>query len=114
MNVSQIIFDLGGTGNVAKKLKVQPSTISNWKKNNKIPNSYSEKVFCLISETKEKNLYNNFIIDNDFENLSSSKFYKILIIISGGVASYKSLELIRLFKKMNIETNVILTKSAQK
>ena len=31
-NISQLVFDLGGTGVVAKKLNLQPSTISNWKK----------------------------------------------------------------------------------
>ena len=114
MNVSQIIFDLGGTGNVAKILKVRSSTISNWKKNNKIPNSYSDKILYLISEIKEKKLNSDFIIDNNIKDLSNTKLHKILIIIAGGVASYKSLELIRLFKKLNIETDVILTKSAQK
>ena len=103
MNVSQIIFDLGGTGSVAKILKVRSSTISNWKKNNKIPNSYSDKILHLISEIKEKKLNSDFIIDNNVKNLSNSKLHKILIIIAGGVASYKSLELIRLFKKLSIE-----------
>ena len=114
MNVSQIIFDLGGTGSVAKILKVRSSTISNWKKNNKIPNSYSDRILDLISEIKEKKLNSDFIIDNNIKDLSNTKLHKILIIIAGGVASYKSLELIRLFKKLSIETDVILTKSAQK
>ena len=35
---------------------------------------------------------------------------KILLIISGGVAAYKSLELIRIFKKNNIKVQVVLTK----
>ena len=38
---------------------------------------------------------------------------KILIIICGGVSAYKSLELIRLFKKDNAEIKTILTKSAK-
>ena len=114
MNVSQIIFDLGGTGNVAKTLNIKPSTISNWKKNNKIPNSYSDKISYLISTTKDKQLNQNFVFENKNKSNLNYKLHKILIIISGGVASYKSLELIRLFKKMNIETDIILTKSAQK
>ena len=35
---------------------------------------------------------------------------KILLIISGGIAAYKSLELIRILKKDNIKVQVVLTK----
>ncbi|MDB9761565.1 bifunctional phosphopantothenoylcysteine decarboxylase/phosphopantothenate--cysteine ligase CoaBC [Alphaproteobacteria bacterium] len=35
---------------------------------------------------------------------------KILLIVSGGIAAYKSLELIRIFKKNNIKIQVVLTK----
>ena len=38
---------------------------------------------------------------------------KILFIICGGVSAYKSLEIIRLFKKYNAEIKTILTKSAK-
>ena len=36
--------------------------------------------------------------------------FKILLIVSGGIAAYKSLELIRIFKKNNIKVQVVLTK----
>ena len=39
---------------------------------------------------------------------------KILLIICGGISAYKSLELIRLFKKEKIQIKTILTKSAKK
>ena len=39
---------------------------------------------------------------------------KILLIICGGIASYKSLEIIRLIKKTNFKLDVVMTKSAQK
>ena len=38
---------------------------------------------------------------------------KILIIIGGGIAAYKSLDLIRLLSKENIEVRAILTKSGK-
>ena len=38
---------------------------------------------------------------------------KILLIICGGISAYKSLELIRLFKKQGAEIKTILTKSAK-
>ena len=43
-------------------------------------------------------------------NLSQKK---ILLIICGGISAYKSLELIRLLKKQDIEVKTILTKSAK-
>ena len=38
---------------------------------------------------------------------------KILFIICGGISAYKSLEIIRLFKKNNAEIKTILTKNAK-
>ena len=38
---------------------------------------------------------------------------KILFIICGGVSAYKSLEIIRLFKKGSYEIKTILTKNAK-
>ena len=38
---------------------------------------------------------------------------KILLIVCGGVSAYKSLEIIRLFKKSNAEIKTILTKGAK-
>ena len=39
---------------------------------------------------------------------------KILVIICGGIAAYKSLELLRLLKKNGVQIKTILTKSAEK
>jgi len=39
---------------------------------------------------------------------------KIILIIGGGIAAYKSLDLIRLFKKQNCEIKVVLTESGKK
>ena len=43
----------------------------------------------------------------------SLKNKKILIIIGGGIAAYKSLDLIRILKKNNVEIKIILTKSGK-
>ena len=43
----------------------------------------------------------------------SIKNKKILIIIGGGIAAYKSLDLIRLLKKNSNEIKTILTKSGK-
>ena len=46
--------------------------------------------------------------------MNNLKNKKILLIISGGIAAYKSLELIRLLKKLDAKLEVILTDSAKK
>ncbi len=113
INVPEIIFKLGGTGSVSKLLKTNPSTISNWKKSNKIPKSYLNKLEILLKE-RNLNIFsknkNNEILSPIFEK---SKF-NILIIITGGVACYKVLELLRLYHKNDFNIEVVLTKSAQK
>ena len=39
---------------------------------------------------------------------------KIILIIGGGIAAYKSIDLIRLFKKQNCEIKVVITESGKK
>jgi phosphopantothenoylcysteine decarboxylase/phosphopantothenate--cysteine ligase len=107
-NISNLISLLGGTGAIARKLDINPSAISNWKKQNKIPKTKYEAISKLslgLNINIEEYLY-----PNDYKG---SKF-SILLIICGGIASYKSLEIIRLIKKNNIELDVVMTKSAQK
>ena len=107
-DISNLISLLGGTGAIARKLDINPSAISNWKKQNKIPKTKYEAIskLCLdLNINIEEYLY-----PNDYKG---SKF-SILLIICGGIASYKSLEIIRLIKKNNIELDVVMTKSAQK
>tara|TARA_Y100000591_G_scaffold327531_1_gene352212 strand:- start:9 stop:1208 length:1200 start_codon:yes stop_codon:yes gene_type:complete len=45
--------------------------------------------------------------------MNKLKNKKILLVICGGIAAYKSLELIRLFKKMGASIKTVLTKNAQ-
>ena len=106
-NISQLIHLLGGTGVVADKLNIQPSAISNWKKHNKIPGSKQEAILKLSSDL-DINI-ENFLPKEKLHNIK----IKMLLIICGGIASYKSLEIIRLIKKTNIELDVVMTKSAQ-
>ena len=106
--ISQLISLLGGTGAVAEKLKIKPSAISNWKKLNKIPNTKHKDVLELSSYL-DVNI-EHFLPTQKFHNFK----FKVLLIISGGIASYKSLEIIRLIKKTDIELDVVMTKSAQK
>jgi phosphopantothenoylcysteine synthetase/decarboxylase len=106
--VSHLVTLLGGTGKVAQHLSIKPSAISNWKKLNKIPNN---KKNALQELGKNMNVRTEEFFTT--ENLSKYKA-NILLIIAGGIACYKSLEIIRLIKKTNIELDVAITKSAQK
>ena len=38
---------------------------------------------------------------------------KILLVIGGGISAYKALDLIRLFRKSDVEIKTILTKSGK-
>ena len=107
-NISQLISLLGGTGLVATKLKIKPSTVSNWRKLNKIPKKKIHAILSLCSGLKINT--EDFLPSKDLNNVN----VKILLIICGGIASYKSLEIIRLIKKTNIDLDVVMTKSAQK
>ena len=107
-NISQLIYLLGGTGIVATKLKIKPSTVSNWRKLNKIPKKKIHAILSLCSGLKINT--EDFLPSKDLNNVN----VKILLIICGGIASYKSLEIIRLIKKTNIDLDVVMTKSAQK
>ena len=92
---------------VAKRLNIKPSAISNWKKLNKIPNNKKNDLKMLGLEMNVRT--DQYLTSKNFSNLEGS----VLLIISGGIACYKSLELIRLLKKTNIELDVVITKSAQ-
>ena len=107
-NISQLISLLGGTGLVAKKLKIKPSTVSNWRKLNKIPKKKINAILSLCSGLKINT--EDFLPSKNLDCLNVN----ILLIICGGIASYKSLEIIRLIKKTNINLDVVMTKSAQK
>ena len=107
-NISQLIYLLGGTGLVAKKLKIKPSAVSNWRKLNKIPKN---KLNAILSLSSQHNINtDDFLPSHNLDNFN----IKILLIISGGIASYKSLEIIRLMKKANIDLDVVMTESAQR
>ncbi len=106
-NISTLISLLGGTGKIASKLDVNPSAISNWKKQNKIP---KKKQSAISKLSKELNIdMDEFLYPDDLKKFK----FSILLIICGGIASYKSLEIIRLLKQKNIELDVVMTTSAQ-
>ena len=105
--IPDLISTLGGTGQVAKYLNIKPSAISNWKKLSKIPKNKHEP---LLKLSKHLNInIEQFLIS---KKLTNTKF-NVLLIICGGIAAYKSLEIIRLIKNTEIDLDIVMTKSAQ-
>ena len=105
--IPDLISTLGGTGQVAKYLNIKPSAISNWKKLSKIPKNKQESLLKL-SQHLNINI-EQFLIS---KKLTSTKF-NVLLVICGGIAAYKSLEIIRLIKNTEIDLDIVMTKSAQ-
>ncbi len=81
INISELIFKLGGTGSVSKLLNTNPSTVSNWKKNNKIPKSYMNELDILL---KERNLitYTEYEDDKSITPIKKNSKFSILVVIS--------------------------------
>ena len=105
--ISDLISTLGGTGQVAKHLNIKPSAISNWKKLSKIP---KRKQVSLLKLSEHLNInIEQFLIPKKINNTK----YNVLLIICGGIAAYKSLEIIRLIKNTSIDLDIVMTKSAQ-
>ena len=105
--IPDLISTLGGTGQVAKYLNIKPSAISNWKKLSKIPKNKQES---LLKLSRHLNInIEQFLIS---KKLTNTKF-NVLLIICGGIAAYKSLEIIRLIKNTEIDLDIVMTKSAQ-
>ena len=94
--ISNLISLLGGTGQVAHHLNIKSSAISNWKKLNKIPKN---KYNSLIELSNYLNIdINSFLNTNNLNTMNLNKNINVLLIICGGIAAYKSLEIIRLIK----------------
>ena len=105
--ISDLVLTLGGTGQVAKYLNIKPSAISNWKKLSKIPKNKQEPLLKL-SKLLNVNI-DNFLASKKLNTTRA----KVLLIICGGIAAYKSLEIIRLIKDTEIDLDIVMTKSAQ-
>ena len=72
-SISEVIFRLGGTGVVSRLLNTNPSTVSNWKKNNKIPKSHLPKFYDLINNLN--NSKNEFSNNSLHDPLNSNAFF---------------------------------------
>ena len=118
MNLSAIITALGGRSSLQNLLNVGPSAISNYMSRGSLPNRAKPVVYAaLISKgynVRPDNL-EILTVPSKFKGteLSPNSRPRILIIVSGGIAAYKALEVIRLLKQLGAQVNTVLTENAK-
>ncbi len=115
MNIDNIINHLGGTAATQILLGVGPSAVSNYRMRGAFPEYARVKIWQAL---KARGIHVDPETLNIPETLESSecrltppKPPSLLLIISGGIAAYKALELIRRSKDKGWHVQVILTKS---
>ena len=116
MNVDAIIEILGGSAEVQTLLGVGASAISNYRKRGHFPKSKHPRLFQAlqakgIDPTTLTGTLNN-ARTGDATGIGATSA-SILLIISGGIAAYKSLELIRLYRGRGWSVRVVMTAGAQ-
>ena len=108
--LSYLIEAFGGADNLQKLLGVGPSALSNYRRREHLPLNQAKKL---------SNIAPNFGFKLDPYNLKISITNKdkkpdILLIITGGIAAYKALDLIRRLQDFEFSITAVMTASAQK
>ena len=105
----QIITELGGRDSVMALLNVGPSALSNYRKRGTIP---SAKQALLDEALAQKGL--KFEADDlRLSAHNSAEIRRILLIITGGIAAYKALDLARRLMERGLSVTGVMSKGAQ-
>ena len=107
---SQIIQKLDGRDAVQSLLNVGPSALSNYMKRGDLP---SDKMTIINTALRAK----GWSFDNEklqLHPLTTRTGKRVLLIITGGVAAYKGLDLARRLMDRGFSVRGVMTKSAQK
>ncbi len=105
----QIIHRLGGRVAVQTLLKVGPSALSNYRQRGQIPAS---KLKILEAHLKQSG-WQLDLTQQLLSPLSEDKQKQVLLIITGGIAAYKALELARRLMDRGYRVRGVMTKSAE-
>ena len=105
MNVDKVIISLGGNKTLQNLLKVSQSAVSNYRKRGKFP-SYAIPIILKALEGLKDNP------DSSQEDEINKKI--IIVIVTGGIAAYKSPDLIRRIKELGYKVIPVLTKGGGK
>ena len=118
MDIDAIIDSLGGAAQVQALLGVGPSAVSNYRMRGAFPEYARIKVWQALKargimvdpETLQE--ADSTAVLNTVSAASDAPNPRILLIISGGIAAYKSLELIRRMRDRGWRVRCIMTKGA--
>ena len=116
MNVDAIIEILGGSAEVQTLLGVGASAISNYRKRGHFPKSKHPRLLQAlqakgIDDPETRIGFGVNARTGGATGIGAGAC--ILLIISGGIAAYKSLELIRLYRRRGWSVRVVMTAGAQ-
>lgn len=106
---SQILHKLGGRDEVQALLGVGPSALSNYLRREDIPRDKSELISAALQEK-------GWLFDQDKLQLIPTRTEtkkRVLLIITGGIAAYKGLELARRLMDRGFAVRGVMTESAQ-
>ena len=116
MDIDAIIDALGGASQVQALLGVGPSAVSNYRARGNFPENARIKIWQALKAR-------GVAVDPETLEITPSKTQgeseislaapRILLIITGGIAAYKALELIRHMTEKNWHVSVILTKAGE-
>ena len=113
MNVDAIIEILGGSAEVQTLLGVGASAISNYRKRGHFPKSKHPRLLQALQAKGIDPTTLTGILNNARTGFGADTSVSILLIISGGIAAYKALELIRLYRGRGWSVRVVMTAGAQ-
>jgi phosphopantothenoylcysteine decarboxylase/phosphopantothenate--cysteine ligase len=107
--LSYLMDAFGGADNLQKLLGVGPSALSNYRRREHLPLNQARKLSNIAPEfgfNLDPYTLKISVIDDDRKP-------EILLIITGGIAAYKALELIRRLRDFEFSVTAVMTASAQ-
>ncbi len=107
--LKHLIDTFGGAENLQKLLDVGPSALSNYRSRGHIPLNQAKKLSEIAPQL-------GFKLDPHTLQISlinENKKPEILLIITGGIAAYKALELIRRLQEFHLSITSVMTESAK-
>ena len=105
----QIIAELGGRDAVMALLDVGPSALSNYQKRGTIPSAKQ----ALLDEALARKGLTFEADDLRLSARNSGEMRRVLLIITGGIAAYKALDLSRRLMERGISVTGVMSKGAQ-
>ena len=107
--LSYLIDAFGGADNLQKLLGVGPSALSNYRRREHLPLNQARK----LSTIAPKFGFNLDPYTLKISVVNDGRKPEILLIITGGIAAYKALELIRRLRDFEFSVTAVMTASAQ-